>query len=189
MAQPGVIADYRAVLLAELPASLAEEVGDGLDEAYEKYLRRGLRAEEAASTAVAEFGDARAVADAFNRVSPARQASRALIMTGPLVGACWAAELITARAWDWHVPVVAPLLLGALLAVTISVLATAALGHRYRRVRRLGIAGCAGLVALDVSMITMVLAAAPGVSWLAVLAICASAARLTAVARLAGTPG
>jgi hypothetical protein len=181
-----VIEAYHGVLRAELPAALAEEVGDGLDEAYHKHLRRGLTAEDAARAAVAEFGDAREVTDAFIRISPARQMSRVLIVTGPLVGACWAAELVTAKAWDWHVPVVAPLLLAALLAVTITALAAAALAHHYRGIRRFGAAGRAGLVALDISMITTVAAAAPGVTWIAVLAISASVTRLIAVARLAG---
>jgi hypothetical protein len=186
MAPPRLIEDYSAVLLAELPASLADEVSDGLDEAYRKYLRQGLVTEAAAEAAVGEFGDPRAVADAFIRASPARKAAHALIATGPLVGLCWASVLITGRAWNWPVPVVASVFLGGLLAASIAVLVTAARARRYRLVRRSGAAGCAGVVVLDVSMITAVIAVAPGADWIAVLAICASAARLIGVARAIG---
>jgi hypothetical protein len=183
MAQSGLIEDYRAVLLAGLPASLAEEVSDGLYEANDKYLRQGLAIDDAAVAAVSEFGEARAVVDAFIRASPARRAARALIGTGPLVGLCWAAELITGRAWDWPVPVIAPVLLGALLAASISMLVTAGRTRRYASVRRSGVAGCAGVVVLDVSMIATVLVIAPGAGWAVLLAMCASAASLTGVVR------
>src|SRR6266567_878387 len=56
MAEPSLIANYKAVLLAELPLPLAEEVSDGLAEAYAKYLRLELGAEDAAQAAVSEFG-------------------------------------------------------------------------------------------------------------------------------------
>jgi hypothetical protein len=106
--EPRLIEDYKAVLLAEPPASLGEEVIDGLYEAYGKYLRRGLAGEEAAAAAVAEFGDPRTAVQAFSRASIAGRAARALIATGSPVGLCWAAELISGKAWDWPLPVSPP---------------------------------------------------------------------------------
>lgn len=97
-----------------------------------------------------------------------------------------ASVLITGRAWNWPVPVVAPVILGGLLAAGIAVLVTAARARRYRLVRRSGAAGCLGVVVLDASMITAVIAVAPCANWIAVLAICASATRLIAVARAIG---
>ncbi len=185
MAQPILIANYEAVLLAELPLPLAEEVSDGLAETYAKYLRLGLGAEEAAQAAVTEFGSARAVVEveAFSSASPARRVARALVMTGPAVGLCWAAVLITGKAWDWPVPVIARALLGGLLVASVLVLVIAIRAARYRTVRRSGAAGCVGLAVLDTSMITAAMTSAPGIRWLAVIAICASAARLMCIAR------
>jgi len=115
MAEHRLIQRYHDVLRAELPAQLAEEVADGLAEANAKYLRHGLSQDDAAQAAVAEFGDARAVAEAFARSSSARRTARTLIATGPIVGGCWAFALIAGRAWDWPVPNAARLLLGVTL--------------------------------------------------------------------------
>jgi hypothetical protein len=65
----------------------------------------------------------------------------------------------------------------------IALLATAAFARRYRSVHRAGTAACTGLGALDAAAISAVTAAAPGFRWLAILAACASAARLTYLAR------
>jgi hypothetical protein len=183
MAQPRLIEDYSSVLLAELPASLAEEVTDGLYEAYGKYLQLGLSSKDAATAAIAEFGDARVVIDSFSRANPARLLARVLLATGPLVGLLWAAELITGRAWDWPVPAIVPACLGAMLAGSITALTTAARARRYQSVRRFGLAGCIASAVIDVSMIAGVVVVAPAVGWPAVLAMCASAARLTGVIR------
>ena len=183
MAQPRVIREYRAALLAELPAAMAWEVSDGLAEACEKYRREGLTPAQAAESAVAEFGDPALVIEAFSRTSSARRAARTLVATGPAVALCWAAALVTARAWQWHLPGAIPLVFGAVLACSILALLTGARSRRYRPARRCGRAGCIGLAALDGSSIAVVLAAAPELRWLTVLAICASAARITSVAR------
>lgn len=183
MAQSGLIEEYEAVLFAELPAALAEEVSDGLHLAYETYLRQGLPRGDAAAAAVAEFGAARMVTEAFSRASPAGRAARALVVTGPLVGLCWAAELIAGRAWDWPVPVIVPVLVGAVLVGSIAVLVAAVRGRAYRFVRRSGVTGCAGVIVVDLSMITAVVLAGPGARWLAVVAIGASTTRLLAVVR------
>ena len=47
---------------------------------------------------------------AFTRLSPARHAARRLLAAGPVVGGCWAAALITGRAWTWPVPATVRLL-------------------------------------------------------------------------------
>jgi hypothetical protein len=57
MPGPGLIEDYRAVLSAQLPASIAEELADGLAETYRSYLDQGLAPDAAAGAAVAEFGE------------------------------------------------------------------------------------------------------------------------------------
>ncbi len=183
MAEPRLIANYKAFLRAELSQALAEEVSDGLAEAYAKYRRLGLGAEAAAQAAVAEFGSAQAVVQAFSRASPARRVARTLVGTGPAVGICWGLVLITGKAWEWPVPGFARSLLGGLLVVSIVVLLAAALGQRYWTVRRAGAAGCFGLAALDTSMIAATVAAEPGLRWLTVIAITASATRLMCIAR------
>jgi hypothetical protein len=183
MAEPRLIEEYHTVLRTELPRLLADEVSDGLAEAYDKYLLDGLDTDAAARAAVAEFGDPRSVVAAFSRASPASRAARALVVSGPVVGLCWAAALITGRAWNWPVPVIIPVLLGSLLAASVAALVTAARARRYRAVCRSGAAGCLGLAVLDTSMIVVVIAAAPGIRWLAGLAICASAIRLISLAR------
>ncbi len=184
MAEPRLIANYRAILCAELPLALAEEVSDGLGDTYAKYLRRGMAADDAAQAAVGEFGDARAVVEGFSRASAARRVAQELLMTGPAVGTCWAAMLITSRAWEWPVPVIARLLLGGLLVASVIVLVTAVRARRYWTVRRSGAVGCIGLAALDVSLITGVMVSWPGMRSLAVIAILASAARLMCIARV-----
>jgi len=185
MAEHRLIQSYSNVLLAELPARLAEEVAGGLDDANCKYLRQGLSQDDAAQAAIAEFGDARAVVEGFIRSSPARRIARRLIVTGPVVGGCWAVALIAGRAWEWPVPNVARLLLGALLTSSVIVLLTAAVARRYRVTQRAGVLGCAGLTLIDASAITLVAATAPTIGWLAALAACASGSRLVFVARAA----
>jgi hypothetical protein len=60
---PGdLISAYLADLHRRLPAGLTEEIADGLAEASEQHLAAGLNAHNAAQAAVAEFGDARALA-------------------------------------------------------------------------------------------------------------------------------
>jgi hypothetical protein len=56
-------------------------------------------------------------------VNPARRAARRLLVAGPAVGGCWAAALITARAWDWLLPLPARILPGLALITVISLLA------------------------------------------------------------------
>jgi len=183
MPEHRLIREYNEALAAELPARLADEVADGLAEANAKNMALGLDQDDAAQATVAEFGDPAAVIAAFCRACPARKVAANFLTTGPVVGACWAAALITSRAWAWPVPAVAPVLLGAMLAVTVVALRTAASARRYRVVRRAGAAGCVCLATLDSSVISAVLIVAPSIHWPILLAVSASAARLCVVAR------
>ncbi len=183
MSEPRLISSYLAVLAAELPASIVEELADGLAETHRAYLRQGLAPEFAAESAVAEFGEPRAILAGFARVNPARHAARRLLGIGPAVGACWAAALLTSRSWAGSVPLPARLLVGLALAAIIGLLATAALGSRYRRAARTGAAGFLGVIALDaVLIIGATLAGAP-LTWLMAAAMAASAGRISVAAR------
>jgi hypothetical protein len=182
MAEHRLIAAYRDDLRSQLPAHLADEVSDGLADAQEKYISQGLTPDEAACAAIDEFGSARLVAHAFGRACPARRVARALVVTGPVVGGCWAAALIAARAWDWPIPIAFRLLVGPILASSVLLLVASALARRYQTVRRAGLAGCLGLAALDICAITTAVLLAPSLQWLVVVAACASGVRLAFVA-------
>jgi len=181
MAQHRLIQNYTDVLLSQLPHQLAEEVADGLAEAYANYVFHGLSSDDAARAAVTEFGDAQDVVNVFALGSPARRVARRLILTGPVVGLCWAMALIAGHAWAWPVPTVAPVLLGATLIASVVVLVLAARGRGYRAVRRAGTAGCVGLAVLDMAVIGLALVAAPNFGGLLTLAALTSATRLTCV--------
>ena len=184
MPRPGLIAGYLNILAGQLPGQVVEELADGLDETYQRYLGLGLAVRAAAEAAVAEFGDPQVIAAEFTRVHPARQTARQLLRIGPMVGCCWAVALITGRAWTWPVPVTAGIVPGLVLAVVIVLLAVAARSTRYRPATRAGAAGCGGLAALDTAMIIGVIIADPVITWAALLAVTASTARLGLSARL-----
>lgn len=187
MSEPRLIRGYLDVLSARLPASIVDELADGLAETYQSYLRRGLSSGAAAETAVAEFGEPHVIVAGFVRVNPARRIARRLLGTGPAVGACWAAALITSRAWTWPVPLPVRVVVGLALITVISLLATAALGARYRLAARTGAAGYIGTTVVDIMMITGVVLAAPSVTWVMAGAVAASVTRI-AVNALAVRP-
>ena len=176
MSEPRLISDYLAVLAAQLPPSITEELADGLAETYRSYLRHDLAPDLAAGSAVAEFGDPHVIVSAFARVNPARRGARRLLLTGPVAGGCWATVLITSRAWP--VPLAARIVLGLALLTVIGLLAAAALGTRYRPAARAGIAGCLGVAMLDAIMITGVMLAIPSMTWVTAGAMAASTARI-----------
>jgi hypothetical protein len=179
MAEPRLIRDYLATLTAQLPVPITDELADGLAETYRSYLRQGLPPDPAAESAVAEFGDPDLILAEFARVNPARRAARRLIMTGPVVGACWAAALISGRAWTWHVPLPARITPGLVLVTAIAlIVVAAAAGTRYRVATRAGLAGCIGITALDITMITGVTLAAPALTLVTVGALAASVTRI-----------
>ena len=183
MSQASLITDYLSVLSAQLPAPLVEELADGLDETHQHYLTQGLTPDAAASAAVAEFGEPQVIVAAFTRLSPARHAARRLLAAGPVVGGCWAAALITGRAWTWPVPATVRLLIGAALITVIGLLAAAAFGRRYLSARRAGAVACVGITVLDGVMLIAAVLAIPVLAWPVILAAAASIARLTFTAR------
>jgi hypothetical protein len=181
MPEPRLIGSYLDVLAARLPASIVEELADGLAETHRSYLRQGLAPDLAAQSAVAEFGDPELIVAGFTRVNPARRAARRLLGIGPAVGACWLAALLTNRAWA--VPLPACMLAGLALAAVIALLATSALGTRYRLAARTGAAGFLGVIALDASLIAGVALAGVPLTWVLTVAMAASAARICYAAR------
>jgi hypothetical protein len=187
MPQPSLIRDYLGLLSAQLPAPVVEELADGLAETYDYHLRQALPPDLAAGAAVAEFGDPRVIVAEFARVNPARRAARRLLAAGPAVGGCWAAALITGRAWAWPVPLAARILPGLVLVTVVSLLAAAAFGTSYRFATRAGAAGCIGTALLDMVMIIGVALAIPSVTWVTAGAMAASAGRF-AVSALALRP-
>ena len=183
MSEPRLISGYLAVLAAQLPASIVEELSDGLAETHRCYLQQGLPPDLAAEAAVAEFGDPEAIVAGFARVNPARRAARRLLGLGPVVGACWAVVLLTGRPWAWSVPLAARIVVGLALAAIIGLLAAAALGTRYRRAARTGAVGFLGIIALDALLITGVMVAGAPLTWVLALAMAASAVRISLAAR------
>ena len=102
------------------PARWWRKLADGLEETYRRHLGLGLVPEAAAEAAVAEFGDPELIAAEFARAHPARRAARRLLVTGPVVGSCWAVALITSRAWTWPVPMAADIVPGLALVMVIA---------------------------------------------------------------------
>lgn len=86
----------------------------------------------AAEAAVAEFGEPQVIVAEFARVNPARRAARRLLAAGPAVGGCWAAALITSRAWAWPVPLAGRIVPGLVLITVVGLLAAAGFGTSYR---------------------------------------------------------
>ena len=183
MSEPDLITDYLAALSAHLPAQIVEELADGLEQTHRHYLEQGLNVDAAAEAAIAEFGQPQVILAACTRASPARRAARRLLATGPVVGICWGAGLVTGRAWTWPIPAVARILFGVTLITVIGLLAAAALGRQYRSVGRAGTAGCVGIAALDFAMLIAVTLAVRAVVWPLILAMTVSTVRITFTAR------
>lgn len=179
MSDPDVVAGYRAELATRLPDRIVDELADGLTDTYTHHLDRGLSRAEAASAALAEFGDPDTVTTAFVNASPSRRTARTLLATGPLVGAAWAAVLLVGHAWAWPVPFVWRLFFGALVLTVAATLASAARAHRYQRARHLTIGGCVGVLVLDVALLAYITTTNPmPMAWPLLLAAPISAARI-----------
>lgn len=183
MSEPGVIRDYLAALRSQLPAPLVDELADGLEEARQRHLRLGLPADNAAQAAVTEFGEPSVIIASFARVNPGRLTARSLLRIGPGVGGCWAAALLTARAWTWHVPEPALILTGLALLAVVGLLAVAALGRQYRLSSYAAAAGCIGTGTLDAAVVTGVMLAAPSLTWPLSIAATASVTRIAISAK------
>ncbi len=173
-----LISDYLAALRRRLPAGPADEVADGLLEAYEHHLASGDGEDVASRAAIAETGDLTAVAGEFTRQAPGRRTARSLLVTGPVMGGCWGIALVSSRAWTWPIPAAARIAFAVGLLVAIAGLAIAATSRRsYRRTRLTAPAG-AGLIVLDATMITAVVLAAPALTVTLMLAAAASLTRI-----------
>jgi hypothetical protein len=177
MPRPRLIDDYMTALSAALPWRIVEELADGLDETCSWHLGQGLAPDAAARAAVAEFGDPQVIVTAFTEASSGRRTARRLLFIGPAVGLCWAITLITARAWQWPVPMAARVLFGLALITVIGLLAAAAVGRRYRSVCRAAAAACVGTAILDVVLASTVLVMSPTLMWPAGVAVALSAGR------------
>jgi hypothetical protein len=177
MPRPHSIDDYLTALSSDLPSRIVEELADGLDETYRRHLGQGLDPDAAAQAAVAEFGEPQVIAAAFTHASSGRRTARRLLAAGPIVGLCWAIALITARAWQWPVPVIARVVFGMALITVIGLLAAAVLGRHYRLVCRAAAAACVGTAILDAVVASTVLVLAPVLVWPVAVAIAASAGR------------
>ncbi|HEU5426142.1 MAG TPA: hypothetical protein VFU74_04685 [Actinocrinis sp.] len=181
MAESRLIRDYRASLARRLPGTIVDELIDGLEQTYQRHLGAGLGQDVAAREALAEFGDPHTLMELFAAEASARRTARSLLATGPLVGACWATLLITARAWDWPMPTLARAGFGLLLCAVIALLAVAARTGNYRRGRHAATLACLGLVTLDATLGAALLRSAMH-GWLVLLAA-AGCARITFTVR------
>ena len=123
-------------------------------------LRRSLP-ESRQAAAIAEFGTPQEINDAFVAHAGGRRTARMLLATGPAVGLCRGASLITAQVWTWPVSTAAIIAYGMALLCTVGLLAAAATTrHSYPRTR-LGSVGAGGLLLLDAAMVVAVLVSAP----------------------------
>jgi hypothetical protein len=170
-------------LARRLPAGAVDELADGLTETYQRHLSNGLDPDAAAGAAIAEFGDPDLVIAAFVRQSPGRRLARALLGSGPAVGGCWGAALITGHAWTWPVPLPARLAFGLALLAVVTALALAATTRRSLRLTRLTTVSGLGLVALDAAALACVALVPPAFSWPLAAAVLASLARVTLTIR------
>jgi hypothetical protein len=207
-----VLDGYLADLAARLPGptrarqAILAELDDGLSEATQAHLASGLPPAAAAQAAVAEFGDAPTLADAFTPELAGAQARRralTLIRTGPLVGGLWVAALAASQVPPWRhgltgVWVGLPLAGAAILAgVPALLLVLAATGRASRRLPTrptfaLTAAAAAGIAAavVDLAMLAMLtgqaLVAPAALAWTpAALAAAASLTRLVLASRAA----
>jgi hypothetical protein len=178
-----LITGYLTGLRCSLPASVADEAADGLIETYEQHLAAGAGEQRAARDALADFGDLAMVVGEYARQAPGRRAARLLLATGPVAAACWAAALVTSRAWTWPVPETARLAFGAVLLLTVLVLLAAATSrHSYQRTRLALVAGPV-IIALDATAVAVAMTAAPALTPVLLGAVAFSLGRIAVTAR------
>jgi hypothetical protein len=178
-----LITRYLTGLRRSLPAPTADQAADGLIESYERQLAAGAGDQQAARAALADFGDLAIVVGEYTRQAPGRRAARLLLATGPAAAACWAAALITSRAWTWPVPAAARLAFGAVLLVTVlTLLIVATTRHSYQRTRLALVAGPA-IIALDATAVAAALTTAPAFTPVLLVAMAISLGRIAFTAR------
>jgi hypothetical protein len=178
MASHQLIDAYLAGLARRLPADTVDELADGLLETWHHHLGDGLTPERAAHAAIAEFGAADRIAEEFVAQAPGRRTARVLLLTGPVMGACWGGSLVATKVWTWPIPPALAVAYAALLLATVALLVGAVTSrHSYRRTRLGGLAALV-LIVLDAAMIGAVGVLAPTLVWLLAVAVAASAARI-----------
>lgn len=178
-----LITSYLTGLRRSLPAPVADEAADGLIETYERQLATGAGDQQAARAALADFGDLAMVVGEYTRQAPGRRAARLLLATGPAAGACWAAALVTSRAWTWPVPPAARLAFGAVLLVTVlTLLLVTTSRHSYQRTRLALVAGPI-IIALDATAVAAAMTAAPALSSVLLIAMAVSLGRIAFTAQ------
>ena len=178
-----LLAGYLTGLRRELPGPIADEAAEGLIEAYEQQLAAGVGDQEAAREALADFGDLAMVVREYTRQAPGRQSARLLLGTGPVAAACWAAALVTSRAWTWPVPVAGRIAFGSLLLPTVlALLAAATSRHSYQRTR-LALMATPAIITLDATAVAVVLTAAPVTNSPLLIAVAVSLSRILITAR------
>ena len=178
MASHQLIDTYLAGLAARLPTDTVDELADGLIETWQHRRALGLAPDQAARAAIAEFGAADHIINEFVVQAPGRRSARLLLATGPIMGACWGASLLTAKVWTWPIPLpVGAAYAIALTTVVAMLLAAATSRHSYRRTR-LGTAGALAVAVLDATMLAAVAVLAPVLVWPMAAAIPASLARI-----------
>lgn len=168
-----------AHLRRALPAEVALELAAGLEDTYDHFRTQGLDDAAAARAALADFGAAADIIASFDQVTPGCRTARALLVTGPLIGTCWAAVLLSGHAWDWPIPLASRLGFAKILPMVIALLVVAARSH-YRHARRTAAtatAATAGVLLVDLAAITTAASYAPVLTWPLALAITASLAR------------
>ncbi|WP_345579384.1 hypothetical protein [Nonomuraea rosea] len=190
MAGHELIEAQLAILSARLPAQAVDELADGLWETYQARLALLGDGEAAAREAIVEFGDADEVTAAFFRDSPWRRMALGLLATGPVMAALWGASLVSAQAWDWQIPIAAPIAYGLVLLAIVATLLTVTRARRnYRRARTATLSGAVALLVLDAGMLVAVASmtsltlAGPIGAWLLPAALAASLFRIIATLR------
>jgi hypothetical protein len=195
----------RLVGPAAARAAIVAELEDGLRAATGSYQAMGLPREEAARTAVAEFGDPGTVAAGFGpelAAATGRRVGLGLLTTGPLVGTSWLLLATTTWRWAGRDPPAAlglvAVLVGLVLVVAIpaAVLSVAVSGRLSRwlpagprSAATTAATAASACVAGDLVLLASLLAwtvLAGGVAWpAALLAAGASSVRLSLAGRAA----
>ncbi|WAX58414.1 permease prefix domain 1-containing protein [Jatrophihabitans cynanchi] len=178
MSRSGLIDAYLAQMASRLPAPIIAELADGLHDTYDAHRARGLGSEQAERAAVTEFGDLATVVAAFVAASTARRAARFLLVTGPVVGATWAAVLLARHGWDWPLGLATRIGLGTAVLTAVALLAAAAFQTRYRAAARSTAAACLLVLAVDAGMLGYIVTTGQLASWPVPVAATLSAVRV-----------